>query len=442
MPDFFPTRWRSDQPPSLEEFTSDFPDDYACADYLARKRWKGGFKCPHCGCTEGWRLESRPFVWECKGVRVDEHGHRHSTGCKNQTSVISGTVMHGTHLPLRKWFLAAYLVATHSNGISALQLQPKLGVTYKTAWLVLQKLRRAMVDPYRTRLSGEVEIDETFVPFRKKIDPVGRGGQGRSLIGQMAIIGGVEIVDIRYAGRIRLQRIPNTERETLQNFISEITERGTVIKTDGYAGYTNPEGRTHEPINLSGKNSPAAHIALPWIHRVFSNFKRWAMGTYHGLREKHVDAYCDEFVFRWNRRRAFQSSIDTLLRIGHDVGPSPYRGIVGDTWRWKKQHQRMILKMVDPDVYGQAQDLARKTGCDIFDAIDEVRKARPRHSYQRRPSARPILPPRRLGEERNTRRYIHPPPLEPESVGAPPLRHVPKRSNLLVPRKRTSFMAA
>jgi hypothetical protein len=132
----FPTRWAEDRPPSLEKFTSDFADDYACAEYLAQKRWTDGFVCPRCRGNRAWRLETRPWVWECQGVFVDEKDERHPTGCRHQTSLIAGTVMHGTHLPLRKWFLGAYLVATHSNGMSALQLQAKLGIaSYKAAWL-------------------------------------------------------------------------------------------------------------------------------------------------------------------------------------------------------------------------------------------------------------------------------------------------------------------
>jgi len=187
----FPTRWANDKQPSLEKFTSDFADDYACADYLAKKHLKDGFRCSRCGGNRAWRLETRPWVWECQGVVVDDDGTRAATGCRHQTSLIAGTVMHDTHLPLRIWFLAAYLLATHSNGMSALQLQPKLGLgSYKTAWLLLHKLRRAMVDPDRRPLRGIIEIDETNVPFRRKDEPEG-GGQGRSLspIGKIFMIG-------------------------------------------------------------------------------------------------------------------------------------------------------------------------------------------------------------------------------------------------------------
>ncbi|WP_181167827.1 IS1595 family transposase [Mesorhizobium sp. B2-4-19] len=158
----FPTRWQYDKPPPIEEFVRTFPDDYACGGHLAEKRWPDGFVCPHCGSRKGWRLEARPWLWECAGKGDNPK-------CRKQTSVIAGTFMQGTHLPLNKWFMAAYLMTTHSNSISALQLQPKIGVTYKTAWLLLHKLRRVMVNPERTPLAGNVEADETLIPVTRRM---------------------------------------------------------------------------------------------------------------------------------------------------------------------------------------------------------------------------------------------------------------------------------
>lgn len=433
----FPTRWAEDRPPSLEKFTSDFADDYACAEYLARKRWRNGFKCPKCAGNRAWRLEARPWVWECQGVYVDEKDERHPTGCRHQTSLIAGTVMHGTHLPLRKWFLAAYFLATHSNGMSALQMQAKLGIaSYKAAWLLLHKLRRAMIDPDRKRLSGVVEIDETNVPYRKKTDPVG-GGQGRSPIGKMVLVGAVEIVDKHYAGRMRLQRVQVADRETLQRFVVQNTARGTLIVTDGYSAYERPPERKHKAHNLSAKNALPAHIVLKWVHRVFSNFKRWAMGTYHGLREKHIDIYCNEFVFRWNRRRSFHTSIDTMLGLGQRIGPITWRGIVGDTRQWKQAHRDQVLGMVDPERLKRAEKYAFENGLDIFDALDDIRREEPRHRYWRRQPKRPALPPRRPGEERSTRRYIHPPSLSPDDIAQGHLRHVPIGSKITGSRRKS-----
>src|SRR5512141_577306 len=129
------------------------------AAYLADARWPDGFRCPDCDHDKGWELSTKAFTREC-------------AGCGKQTSVTAGTVMHGSKLPLTVWFWAAYLMATHSNGIAALQLQKQLGLgSYKSAWLLCAKLRQAMVAPHRSPLAGLVEIDETVIPHRTKADP-------------------------------------------------------------------------------------------------------------------------------------------------------------------------------------------------------------------------------------------------------------------------------
>lgn len=424
----FPTRWANDKPPSLEKFTSDFADDYACAEYLAKKRWESGFRCPRCGGNRAWRLEARPWVWECQGVVVDDDGSRTTTGCRHQTSLIAGTVMHGTHLPLRIWFLAAYLLATHSNGMSALQLQPKLGLgSYKTAWLLLHKLRLAMVDPDRRPLRGIIEIDETNVPFRRKDEPDG-GGQGRSPIGKIFMIGAVEVEAGKYPARCRLQRIVNINREGLHAFIRDNTAVGSLLLTDGNTAYRRLEDRGHQAINLSAVDAPPAHEVLPWVHRLFANFKRWSYGTYHGVRDKHVDIYANEFVFRWNRRRHFQTNVDTILGLGQRIGRTTYRDIVGDTREWKDDHEDQVLAMVRPDRLDRAKDYAVEHGCDIFEALDEVRQSEKKWKYRRKVPRRSALPPRRSGEERNTRRYVHPPPLDPTDIANGYLRPIPTGS--------------
>lgn len=168
--------------------------------------------------------------------------------------------------------------------------QPKLGLgSYKTAWLLLHKLRRAMINPDRTPLSGDIEVDETSVPFRKNSDPVD-GGQGNSLIGKFKLIGAVELVDKFTPGRIRLERIVQSDSESILPFIKANTAPGCLLITDGNPAYKGIPDRTHRPNNLSKKNALPAHISMKWIHRVFSNFKRWGLGTFHGFRDKHINA--------------------------------------------------------------------------------------------------------------------------------------------------------
>ena len=139
-------------PDSLLAFQHMFPDDDACAAWLIEMRWPDGFVCPACGHEKGWALRRKAHTFEC-------------AGCRRQTSVTAGTILHASKLPLTVWFWAAYLMATHSNGISALQLQKQLGIgSYRSAWLLAHKLRASMVDPERNPLSGLVEIDEASLP--------------------------------------------------------------------------------------------------------------------------------------------------------------------------------------------------------------------------------------------------------------------------------------
>src|SRR5689334_5850429 len=135
---------------SLSQFQREFPNEESCAAFLAARRWPEGFVCPGCGSKRGWSLASRARLYEC-------------TDCRRQTSITAGTVLHRSKLPLQVWFWAAHLMATHSNGMSALQLAAQLGVTYKTAWLLAQKLRRSMIDPDRSLLEGVVEVDQTEI---------------------------------------------------------------------------------------------------------------------------------------------------------------------------------------------------------------------------------------------------------------------------------------
>jgi transposase-like protein len=227
--------------------------------------------------------------------------------------------MHGSKVPLRTWFLAAHLLATHSNGMSALQLQAKLGLgSYKTAWLLLHKLRRAMVDPGRTPLSGDVEVDETVIPFRTKDDPPA-GGHGRSPIGKIVVIGAVELLGGNRPGRIRLEVIPDYRGDTLKGFIERNVQPGSHIWTDDNKSYYGLRGYKHTP-RVIGKM--AAHVIMPWIHRAFSNMKRWAMGVFHGFRKKYLNAYLNEYVFRWNRRRSYRSAFERLVGIGVALAPA------------------------------------------------------------------------------------------------------------------------
>jgi hypothetical protein len=303
----------SDFPHSLIEFQSRFPDEAACAGYLFSARWPKGFVCPACGTGKAWPLQTKAWTWEC-------------AHCGKQTSVTAGTIMHHSKLPLTLWFWAAYLMATHSNGISALQLQRQLGLgSYKSAWLLCAKLRRSMVARDRSPLAGLVEIDETEIVCRGKNDPL-TGGGGRSHQGKMLVVGAVEVADGGASpGRIRLQQVSDYSASSLHPFLTANLALGATAKTDGWAGYSGAPGVTHDP-HVVGRM--AAHIVLPWTHRVVANLKRWALGVYHGLRRKHLQTYLDEFVFRFNRRRARHAAFRSLLGIAAAHSPLSHKMLI------------------------------------------------------------------------------------------------------------------
>ena len=248
----------------------------ACVGYLFAARWPEGFVCPGCAASKAWQLQTKRWTWE-------------GAGCGRQTSVTAGTIMHPFKLPLTTWFWAAYLMATHSHGISALQRQRRLAPgSYKSAWLLCGKLRASMVVPGRTPLAGLVEVDETEIPCRSRHDPV-TGGGGRSRQGKILLVGAVEVQDGGAGpGRIRLAEMPDCSAASLHPFIALNLAPGATAKTDGWPAYPGAPGVSRD-AHVIGKM--AAHVVLPWVHRIFSNLKVWALGVDHGLRRKHVQAY-------------------------------------------------------------------------------------------------------------------------------------------------------
>jgi len=309
---------------SLTEFQEAFPDEAGCAAFLFERRWQGGFVCPRCGGERVAALKSRAHTYEC-------------LDCGRQTSITAGSVMHRSKLPLTVWFWAAHLMSTHSNGMSARQLADQLGLTYKTAWLLIQKLRRSMVDPDREPLEGVVEVDQAEIPFRAGDTFFDPGNSGKILIA-----GAVEVIDrdtgqakprrekAKYldtlSGRIRLAMIADNSAASIEAFVRANVKRGTTLLTDGHASYPGLTDYRHDP-RVVGKM--AAHVVLPWVHRVFSLVKRWGLGTYHGLRRKHVDTYLNEFVFRYNRRFYRHASFETILGLASHHEPASYWDIIG-----------------------------------------------------------------------------------------------------------------
>jgi transposase-like protein len=286
------------------EFQERFATEAACLEYLAASRWPEGFACPACGGRRAWVLERR-HLWEC-------------AECHLQTSVTAGTVMHGTRTPLRVWFWAAYLVATHHPGISAKQLQRQLGLSrYETAWLILQKLRRAMVAPEREPLKAEVEIDEFFLGGYEE------GLKGSRQRGKKALCGVAVEVRGQGSGRLRLAVLPDASRASLGAFAQATTEPGAIIHTDGWRAYHVLGEVGYDHRRRSQMAEPGENL-LPRAHRAVSNLKAWLHGTHRGVGDPHLQVYLDEYVFRHNRRRTPMAAFQTLLGLGAVHAPTTY----------------------------------------------------------------------------------------------------------------------
>lgn len=270
-----------DYPRTLLEFEKRFATEEACRQYLFDLRWPDGFRCPRCGHTVAWSTDRA--LYRCRL-------------CDLQTSVIAGTIFQDTVKPLRLWFRAMWYVVSQKNGVSALGLQRVLGLgSYRTAWTWLHKLRTAMVRPGRDRLDGTVEVDETYIGG-KRPGKRGRGASGKSLVVVAVEDKGEEF------GRIRLARVPDASAFSLIGAVRDFVERGSLIRTDGWSGYSglSADGYLHTVVR---QDSDVGDNLLPLANRVVALLKRWIQGTHQGaVHPSHLDYYLDEFTFRFNRR--------------------------------------------------------------------------------------------------------------------------------------------
>jgi transposase-like protein len=300
-----------DYPGNLAEFERRFSTEAACREYLVRLRWPDGFRCPRCDERKNWPV--REVLLQC-------------AGCGYQSSVTAGTIFQDTRKPLTVWFRAMWAVTSQKNGASAIGLQRVLGLgSYDTAWTWLHKLRRAMVRPGRDRLSGRVEVDETYWGSEEE-NVRGRQTENKALI----VIAAQEDGD--GIGRIRMRRIPDASAESPMPFIDEAIEPGSSVRTDGWLGYSPLQEKSyrHRIIFLKGQKESASEL-LPRVHLVASLLKRWLLGTHQGaISREHLDYYLDEFTFRFNRRNS-RSRAKLFLRLAEQavaVGPTPYKSMV------------------------------------------------------------------------------------------------------------------
>ncbi|RNA66703.1 IS1595 family transposase [Alteribacter keqinensis] len=285
---------------NLLTFQKQFATEEACHDQLFQLKWPNGFACEKCDHQECYVTNTRKLkLYECKD-------------CRYQSTVTVGTIMEKTRTDLSKWFLAIYLVASDKRGVSAMKIAKEVEVTYKTAWLMLHKIRRAMkMRDANYKLAGIVEMDDALFGAPREGGKRGRGTK------KTKVLIGLSLNRKGHPLFLKMEVVPNIKSQTLIGFAERHIQDGSVISSDAYHSYRKLEeqGYTHEYHVYNPKKNPDH---LRWLHTVLSNAKALVGGAFHGLGSRHLQAYLDEFCYRFNRRRHEDQLFSRLLH--HCVG--------------------------------------------------------------------------------------------------------------------------
>ena len=300
----------NDYPTTWCQFLDWFHSEEACRTYLENLRWPTEFVCPKCQVTGNTKQSSRGW-WVC-------------CVCKYQCTVTAGTVFDKTRTELRVWFAAIWYITNQKQGVSALGLQRVLGLgSYETAWTMLHRLRRAMVRPARQLLTGEVEVDKSYLALTDREKTLDKQGKKSSTTKILVAIA-VEIKEPKGFGRIRIQQIDKGDTENLLSFIRGSVDLDASIHSDGSGAYLKlqKEGYGHQRTIHLGSDIPA-HETMPGVHRVAALLQRWLLGNHGAIKPKQLDSYLNEFVFRFNRRNSKSRGLLFYRLIQQAIGTQP-----------------------------------------------------------------------------------------------------------------------
>lgn len=284
---------------NLVKLIERYADEEKARAYLEGLRWPEDVTCPRCSSEKVSRVRSR--------------GQFDCDSCGYQFSVTSGTVLHDTHLPLWKWFLATYLMCEARKGVSANQLKRTLGVAYKTAWYLCHRIRSAMTQD-GPPLTGIVEADETYIGGKPRNKASSRQEAAKHRRDNKTVVVGA----IQRGGELRVRAIPNAKARNIKGFLGDVVDDGAeAIYTDAFRSYRgiDDENTRHEWVDHSIEEWVRGDVHTNGIESAWSLFDRAVIGSYHKLSAKHMPAYLDEFVFRFNNRDNPYLFRDTLLRL-------------------------------------------------------------------------------------------------------------------------------
>jgi len=300
---------------SLFQMGQAFPDEQSAIDHLRAIRWKSGAFCPYCASTK---------VYDFSDKRTHKCGD-----CRRRFSIKVGTIFEDTKLPLRKWFMAIWLITSHKKGVSSAQLARDLSITQKSAWFVMHRLRyAARTKSFNRPLRGEIEADETFLGGKEKnkhLNKRKRGAVGGLGSGKTAVFGMLE-----RGGELRAMKVYSIKSRELQPRLAKHVERGSTVMTDewsGYSGLDYTHGFRHERMKHRAGEYVRDRFHTNGIEGAWSHFKRQVYGIHHWISAKHVDRYLDEFTWRWNLREMEEGARVNAL-LGRVTGRLTYKALI------------------------------------------------------------------------------------------------------------------
>jgi len=286
------------QPKNFNQLRTHFNNELVCFQYLEQQRWNGKPICPHCGSEHHSRTKTR-----FKHVDLAEYKDFRCKACDKKYTVLTGTIYESSKISLQIWFQALYLITAHKKGISSLQLASDLGVTQKTAWFMLHRLRELVSDTEFEILEGTISSDETYVGGKSKNKHKNKktgNNQGRSAKDKTPVVGLME-----ENGKVVTFVVKSTDAETLHGIINSNVKKGSTVVTDAYRAY-NGLGLKYKHVVVKhedGKYVVDGSFSTNNVENFWSLFKRGIIGIYHYASPKHLQRYCEEFEYRYNNRK-------------------------------------------------------------------------------------------------------------------------------------------
>jgi transposase-like protein len=273
-------------PKTLLEAVRFFTDMDRCTEFMASLRWPEGVVCPRCGHDETSFVKTRR-LWQCKG-------------CRKQFTIKTGSVMEDSPIGLDKWLPAIWMIVNAKNGVSSYEIHRHLGITQKSAWFMLHRIRLAMQSKTWSKLSGHVEVDETFIGGKARYMHKGKREakiKGTGGYGKVAVMGLLE----RH-GEVRCQVVPNVRRRSLDPAVREHVEKGSNIYSDAFRSYTSLQDEYIHSVIDHAEKYVDGHVHTNNIENFWSLLKRSLKGTYVSVEPFHLFRYLDEQTFRYNKR--------------------------------------------------------------------------------------------------------------------------------------------